>query len=101
MEHRGVCYLIREKTGGRGVFDAPDLERKKRYCWVKSVGRSEYYNADNVGLQPELIIKLARDREYQNELTLEYEGKIYNVIRPYVTSDGGIELTIQRSDVNA
>lgn len=99
MIYADVCYLIKEAS--RGVFSESTSQRRKVFCTVRSVGRSEYYAADNVGLQPELVLKLARDKEYQNELTIEFREKKYSVIRNYRTPDGGIELTIQRSDVNA
>lgn len=99
MVYADVCYLIKEAS--RGVFAEGQVQRRKVFCTVRSVGRNEYYSADNVGLQPELILKLSREKEYQNELTLEFREKKYSIIRNYRTPDGGIELTIQRSDVNA
>ena len=95
-----VCWLITEGTGARGIFDAPERTERKVFCTVQSVTRSEYYNAHNAGMEPELVIKLRRDKEYQGELSLRFHDKNYSVIRTYVTRDGGIELTIQRSDVN-
>jgi hypothetical protein len=52
-------------------------------------------------MQPEMVLKLKAEKEYKGELLLEYKGLQYTIIRQYVTPDGGIELTIQRSDVNA
>ena len=95
-----VCYLITEGTGARGIFDTPDRVERKVFCQVLSVSRSEYYNAHNAGMEPEYVLKLTRDKEYQGELSVRFREKNYTVIRTYVTGDGGIELTIQRSDVN-
>lgn len=101
MVRRRICYLIEETTKARGVFSAPVTEEKKRFCEELSVTRSEYYGADNVGMKPEVVLKLSRASDYANELTLRYQGKAYDIIRNYQTRDGGIELVCQRSDINA
>lgn len=101
MVRRRICWLIEETTKARGVFSAPETEEKKRFCEELSVTRNEYYDADNVGLKPEVVLKLSRASDYENELTLRYQGKVYDIIRNYPTRDGGIELVCQRSDINA
>jgi hypothetical protein len=101
MVRAGICYLITEEQGARGVFDRPEPVRRKVFCTERSVFSSEYYNAHNQGMQPEMVLKLKAEKEYKGELLLEYKGLQYTIIRQYVTPDGGIELTIQRSDVNA
>ncbi len=101
MVRKGICYLIEESPKARGVFDPPVPTEKKRFCEELSVNRTEYYQAENVGYTPEIVLKLARASDYANELTLRYKGKVYQIIRNYPTRDGGIELVIQRSDINA
>ena len=54
-----------------------------------------------LGIRPEIVLKLARASEYGKELTLRYQGQTYDIIRNYETRDGGIELVIARSDINA
>ena len=101
MVRRKICYLISETTKARGVFNAPETTESKRFCEELSVTRNEYYDADNVGLKPETVLKLSRASDYGSELTVRYQGKVYDIIRNYVTRDGGIELVCQRSDINA
>jgi SPP1 family predicted phage head-tail adaptor len=101
MIRRKICYLISETTKARGVFNTPETTEAKRFCQEMSVTRTEYYDADNVGLKPEVVLKLSRAGEYGNELTVRYQGKVYDIIRIYPTNDGGIELVCQRSDINA
>ena len=101
MTRKKICYLIEEISKARGVFEAPDTTEKKRFCEELSVTRSEYYEAENVGYRPEIVLKLNRASDYANELRVRYQGKIYDIIRNYPTRDGGIELVIQRSDINA
>lgn len=101
MVRKKICYLISESSKARGVFQEPETEERKRFCTERSVTRNEYYNAENVGIRPEIVLKLSRASEYQKELTLRYQGQVYDIIRNYETPDGGIELTIARSDINA
>lgn len=93
-----VCYLISESPVAHGVFAQKERTERKVFCSVQSVRQSEYYNAHNSGFQPERVLKLASEREYRDEMFLKFREKEYNVIRTYITPDGGIELTIQRSD---
>ena len=65
------------------------------FCDVKSVSRSEFYNASSVGLKPTLVFKVHLF-EYENEELVEYEGIKYNVIRTYIVDSENIELTCER-----
>ena len=64
------------------------------FCDVKSISRSEFYNASVAGLKPSLtfIIKLY---EYSEETMLEYNSKQYKVIRNYRKNSEEIELTCE------
>ena len=87
MTRKRICYLIEEITKARGVFDTPVTEEKKRYCEELSVTRSEYYDAENVGYKPEIVLKLNRASDFANELRVRYQEKIYDIIRNYPTRD--------------
>ena len=101
MVRKAICWLIEETTKARGVFETPVTEEKKRFCRELSVTRNEYYEAENVGYRPEIVLKLERDGDFGNETKVRYQGKIYDIIRNYPTRDGGIEIVLQRSDINA
>lgn len=64
-------------------------------CGLKSVGRTEFYNAAVAGLKPELIF-VAHNYEYNGEKQVEFEGNKYNVIRSYSTSFEEVELSCER-----
>ncbi len=95
-----VCYLISDTPAAHGIHNEPTVTERMVYCTVQSVARSEYYQASNVGLQPNYVLKLSNFAEYQDELKLRFRDKVYRILRTYITQDGGIELTIQRSDIN-
>lgn len=95
-----VCYLISDTPAAHGIHAEPVTAERMVYCTVQSVSRSEYYQAANVGLQPNYVLKLSNYADYDDELKLRFRGKLYRIIRTYITPDHGIELTIQRSDIN-
>lgn len=52
------------------------------YVMPRSVYQSEFYNAGQLGLQPSITLTLTNRADYNGEKLLEFEGKLYNVIRP-------------------
>ena len=93
-----VCYLITAPTAPRGVHDRPVETERMVYCQVSSVGRSEFYQANMAGMNPEWILRLSDTVEYQGEMFLRFRGDRWRILRTYMTNDGGLELTIQRTD---
>lgn len=71
------------------------IDRKSILCDLKSVGRSEFYNADLAGFKPEIVFMINKF-EYDNERKVEFEGVKYNVIRPYSIDFEEVELTCER-----
>jgi len=101
MQKADVCWLIEESVLNHGVFAAPTATERMVYCTVRSVGMRENYAAASVGLLPELSFVLALADDYSGEKYLRYNGTVYMVIRVYYNDNGGVELTVQRSDMNA
>ena len=100
MMRADVIELITETEKAHGVHKSVTETARKVYCTVQSVSRSEFYNALNAGIQPEIVFKLALDADYQGEHFLRYGGKKYRIVRTYLTNDGGIEIMAERSDEN-
>jgi len=96
-----VCYLINANPAPHGVHERPTVTERMVYCQVKSVSRSEFYQANMAGMNPEWVLKLSDIAEYQDEMILKFRGGKWKVLRTYMTGDGGLELTIQRSDNDA
>ena len=65
------------------------------FCNIKSVRASEFYNAANVGLKPELVFVI-HPYEYSGEKKVKFNGKEYRVIRTYQVNSEEIELTCER-----
>lgn len=64
-------------------------------CGLKSVARSEFYNAAATGLRPELIF-VVHGYEYNGEKKVIFEGVRYNVIRTYAVDFEEMELTCEK-----
>lgn len=61
------------------------------FCELCSVGGKEFYQAQAVGLLPEIKFKLADYLDYQGELYVVHNGTRYSVIRTY---RDGLELEL-------
>lgn len=100
MMRADVIDLITETESAHGVHDTVTETARTVYCTVRSVTRSEFYNALNAGVQPEYVFVLSLSDEYQGERVVRYHGQKYRIVRTYVTEDDGIEITCERGDVN-
>ena len=69
-------------------------------CGLKSIGRTEFYNAAANGLKPTLIF-LIHKYEYNGEALIKFESSKYNVIKTYSTGIEEIELTCEKVIGNA
>lgn len=88
--------LIKEEY----VFDSlgnqvPSEIMNNVFCDVRSISRSEFYNAATNGLKPSLVF-IIHNFEYNDETKVEFEGNIYRVIRTYMKSVDDIELTCEK-----
>ena len=100
MMRADVIDLITETASAHGVHQSVTETARQVYCTVESVSRSEFYTALNAGIRPEYVFRLALAEDYQGERVVRYKGQKFRIIRTYMTSDDGIELTCERSDVN-
>ncbi len=64
-------------------------------CGLKSVGRSEFYNAASTGLRPEMVF-VVHGYEYDGESIVEFEGTRYRVIRTYAVDFEEFEITVEK-----
>ena len=101
MTRADVIDLIAQHRSAHGVHEAATETARTVMCEVRSASRSEYYNALNAGHQPEYVFYLAVSDDYEGERLIDYRGVRYRVIRTYLTDEDGIEITVERSDVNA
>lgn len=100
MVRADVIQLITETRSAHGVHESITETARQVYAEIRSATRNEYYTALTAGIQPSYVFKLTADGDYRNERYLRYQGLKYSIARTYLTRDGGIELTAERSDEN-
>ena len=71
-------------------------DRRDVFCALRSVGHTEFYEANAVDLHPELKFVLADYLEYQGETLVKHGADIYRVIRTYRIGQE-LELTVGRA----
>ena len=71
---------------------APTETSVERLAEVKSIGQSEFYQANASGLKPEIKFVIADYLDYDGQKTVEYGGIRYRVLRTFQTGKS-LEIT--------
>lgn len=69
--------------------------KRKVYCDIISVRQSEFYQAQAIGVKPEISVVI-RMFEYTGEVVAELNNIRYKILRAYDKKDGLIELILTR-----
>ena len=65
-------------TEGNEVITYKDNEV---YVMPRGVYQAEFYNAAQAGLHPSITFEMTNRDDYNGEKLIEWEGKLYNIIR--------------------
>lgn len=98
-----VCYLgniNKNLVNDIGDITSSIIYGEEVYCNEKSIKASEFYQAQALGMKPEITIELMLI-DYNKETHVKYESEEYRVLRTYKTSSERIELTLVRGINNA
>ncbi len=97
-----VVKLISESRTVDAYGDIITTETERSvFAEIKSIGQSEFYQAQAVGLKPEIKFVLADYLDYQNEKKLRYQGfkeeaeEEYTILRTY-RNNNLLELVCKR-----
>lgn len=88
-----IIKLISEADSVDDYGDTVTIYTERNiFAEVKSIGQSEFYQAQAVGLKPEIKFVIADFADYQNEKLLRYtpfggEEETYTVLRTYRTNN--------------
>jgi SPP1 family predicted phage head-tail adaptor len=87
-----VCFLLsitttKDELGQQIETEVPSLV----YCSKLNITRAEFSAAGQLGHKPQLLLVVDSD-EYDGEIRIEYERKIYSVYKGFMRSDGYTEL---------
>ena len=97
-----VIYLLSNEITTNKVGDQIETPKKEmRFAKLKSIGQSEFYQAQANGLKPELKFVLADYLDYDNQEEVIHNNFRYKVLRTYRTGNeieivcyGGIRLEV-------
>ena len=97
-----VIYLLTTERTINNVGDQIETPKKSmRFAKIKSIGQSEFYQAQAQGLKPEIKFVLADYLDYDNQEEVIYNNFRYKVLRTFRTGNeievvcyGGIRLEV-------
>lgn len=95
MDRSNVIYLISEtyEQDEIGQFISTEIKHQV-FCDVRSITRSEWYDAGRDGMQPSYIFTMFR-HDYNGEKIVEFEGNRYGIYRTYIDRNEQIELYVE------
>lgn len=70
------------------------VTRNTIFCNEKSISQTEFYQAQAVGLKPQVKLVVKRV-DYQNEQLAEYQGERFRVLRTFKSNSEDIELVLE------
>lgn len=77
----------------------PQQTLREVFANKKSIRQSEFYQAANANLKPELMFEV-RYFDFDEEQEIEYDGKRYSIIRTYSKNGEFIELICSKKVSN-
>lgn len=86
-----LVKLSPERDSDGYVISQTVVSSKEVFAKTKSVTRTEFYSAMHAGISAEIAF-VVNDSEYDGENAVEYNGKMYHVIRTYSANTLDIEL---------
>ena len=96
MDRSNIITLIKSTYAADTIGQLVPVERTRDvYCNLRSVTRSEWSAAGQLGLKPELTATMFAP-DYEGEELAEIDGVRYGVYRTYIGSNESIELYLER-----
>ncbi len=84
---KDIGYLMKEiETLDKLKRPKISYQEKKVYCNIKSITQSEFYQAQAVGLKPEIKIEI-KCIDLTDETHFKLNNKIYKILRTYPKED--------------
>lgn len=79
-----VIYLLSKQSTTNKVGDTIETTIKTpRFAELRSIGQSEFYQAQAQGLKPEIKFVLADYLDYDNQEEVAYNNFVYKVLRTF------------------
>lgn len=100
--NRRVVIKLFDKTVSKsntGFETRNDTTGRDVYAEQGGVGRSEFYKAAAAGMSPAVTFTVS-EADYKNERLINFDGKVYKVIRSFPLPNRKIELVCQGVEPN-
>lgn len=100
--NRRVIIKLFDKTVSKsntGFETRNDTTGRDVYAEQGGVGRSEFYKAAAAGMSPAVTFTVS-EADYKNERLINFDGKVYKVIRSFPLPNRKIELVCQGVEPN-
>lgn len=100
--NRRVVIKVLDKTIAKsdtGFETRNDTTGREIFAEQSGVGRSEFYKAAAAGMPPAVVFTVS-EADYQEERLIDFDGKVYKVIRSYPVPNRKIELVCQGVEPN-
>ena len=83
-----LIYLVSKQRTKNEVGDMIETtEKSMRLAKIKSIGQTEFYQAQAQGLKPEIKFVLADYLDYNNQENVVYNNFLYKVLRTFRTGN--------------
>jgi SPP1 family predicted phage head-tail adaptor len=87
-----IAYLISKTIVEDEIGNQIEQEEEKEvFCTVESITQSEYFQASQSGLKPQIKLTMS-EFDYSGEAEVEYNTKRYAIYRTFLRNDEHIEL---------
>jgi SPP1 family predicted phage head-tail adaptor len=86
------------RSVGAGGYTTETVSETTVYADVMSVKRSEFYAAGAAGMKADVVFVINAD-EYAGQAEVEYDGKIYDVIRTFQMAESRTSTRVYRGDL--
>lgn len=96
MRDELIFFMDLAPAEGEDAHGNPKLQEEISepvYAEIKSIGQSEFYQAQTSGLKPTQKFIITDYMDYQGQQYLIHEGMRYTVLRTYRTSGNELEIT--------
>lgn len=100
--NRRIVIKLFDKTVTKsktGFETRNDTTGRDVYAEQGGVGRSEFYKAAAAGMTPAVTFTVS-EADYQKERLIDFNGKVYKVIRSYPVPNRKLELVCQGVEPN-
>ena len=106
MRAEAIYFMDMIPIKEKDEFDDPIMKPKLSdvvFAEIKSIGQTEFYQAQTTDKKPEIKFKVTDYMDYQGQRYLIHENVRYTILRTYRTEENELEITCYGGvrDVNA